>query len=177
MCVHADDDAAIIDGSNYAFTIAAPKGWKLTSTEELPAAFHPADTTFEKSAVVMYVRPGDKRRLGVSNVQEMNGLDLKGIQQQHPDAKSEKVGTVKTALGIEIPLYSFSGGGYSELVAYAEHEKTITVFVVSADTNEQLKAARPAFDAMVASYIAFSTKAEALKNSAAKKKKAQSVGR
>jgi hypothetical protein len=152
--LYAADDAAIIDGPNYAFTIAAPKGWKLTSTKEVQAAFHPADTSFDKSPVVMYARPADKKQLGISTIPELNHLDLKGIRQRQPAATSERVGTVKTALGTEIPLYSFSGAGRSELVAYAEQPKTITVFVLSADTDEQLKAARPAFDELLSSYVA-----------------------
>ncbi len=158
--LHAADDLAIIDGPNYAFTISAPKGWKLTSTKELQAAFHPAETPFDKSAVVMYARPADKQQLGVSSIPELNRLDLKGIQQQHPTASSQKIGTVKTALGTEIPLYSFSGGGYNELVAYAEQPKTITVFVLSADTSEQLKAARAAFDELLSSYVALDPNAK-----------------
>jgi len=172
-CLHAADDAAIIDGPNYAFTISAPKGWKRTSTKEIQAAFYPADTSFEKSAVVMYARSADKKGLGVSSVQELNRLDLKGIQERNPAATSEKIGTVKTALGTEIPLYSFSGGGYSELVAYAEHEKTITVFVLSADKDEQLKANRAAFDELLISYVALSAAPKAPKQPANPKKKKQ----
>jgi hypothetical protein len=152
-CLHAADDSAIVDGPNYAFIISAPKGWKLTSTKELQAAFFPVDTSFEKSTVVMYARSADKKGLGVSNVQELNRLDLKGIQKRNPAATSAKIGTVKTPLGTELPVYSFSGSGSIEVVAYAEHEKTITVLVLSADNDEQLKAARPAFDELISSYL------------------------
>lgn len=151
--LHAADAAAVVDGPNYAFTISAPKGWKLTSTNDIQAAFYPKETSFEKSAVVMYVRSADKKGLGVSNVQELNRLDLKGIQGRNPVATSEKIGAVKTAGGTELPVYSFSGGGYVEVVAYAEHEKTITVFVLSADKDQQLKAARPALDKLISSYL------------------------
>jgi hypothetical protein len=149
----AADDSAIVDGPNYAFTISAPKGWKLTSNRQFQAAFYPADSTFEKSAVIIYARSADKSELHVSSIAELNRLDLKGIQEREPAAKSEKLGALKTASGVEMPLYSFSGGGYSELVAYAEQSKTITVLVVSAETPEQLKAARSAFDELVGSYV------------------------
>lgn len=171
--LHATDDAAIVYGPNYAFTISAPKGWKLTSTKELQAAFYPADTSFEKSAVVMYARSADKKELGVSSVQELNRFDLNGIQERNPAATSEKIGTVKTALGTEIPLYSFSGGGYKELVAYAEQEKTIAVFVLSADKDEQLKANRAAFDELLTSYLALSATPKAPKQLANPKEKKQ----
>jgi len=155
---YASDNGAIIDGPNYAYVIAAPKGWKLTSTKQLQAAFYPAsaspDASFDKSPVVMYVRPGDKKKLGVSNITELNQLDLKGIQQQHPAATSKKVGVVKSKSGNEYPIYSFSGGGYSELVAYDDQPKTITVFVLSADTEGQLQAARRAFEELLESYRA-----------------------
>ena len=149
----AADGGAIVDGPGYAFTIAAPKGWTLISTKQLQAAFHPADTTFEKSAVIMYVRSANKQALHVANIAELNGTDLKGIQERNPKAVSEKSGTIKTPLGVELPMYTFSGGGYSELVAYADEGKTITVFVVSADKAEQLQAARKAFDELIASYV------------------------
>src|SRR3954471_22151656 len=92
--LHAADDGAIIDGPNYAFTISAPKGWKLTSTRDIQAAFHPADTSFEKSTVIMYARSADKKQLRVSNIPELNRLDLNGIRGRYPAAKSEKIGTL-----------------------------------------------------------------------------------
>ncbi len=161
-CLPADD-AAIIDGPNYAFTISAPKGWKLTSPKDLQAAFNPEGTSFDKSPVVMYVRPADKQQLHVTSVAELNRLDLKGIRQQHPAATSQQIGTIVTTLGIEIPLYSFSGGGFSELVAYINHPKTITVFVLSADTDDRLKSARQSFDELLSSYVALDPGAKAKK--------------
>jgi hypothetical protein len=149
----ADDATIVVDGPDYAFTISAPKGWKMTSTPEIQAAFYPAESTFEKSAVVMYVRSASKSRLHVESIAELNRLDLQGIQRRNPGATSAKIGTVKTTLGVELPMYAFTGGGYSELVAYAEQTKTITVMVVSADTPEQLQTARPAFEELVASYV------------------------
>ncbi len=83
-CLRAADDAAIIDGLHYAFLIAAPKGWKLTATRQMPAAFYPIGGSIEKSPVIMYVRPGDKQQLRVASIADLNQLDLKGIQQQHP---------------------------------------------------------------------------------------------
>ena len=121
----------------------------------------------------MYARSADKKQLRVTSISELNRLDLKGIQEQHPAAKSEKIGTVKTALGTEIPLYSFTGGGYSELVAYAEHTKTITAFVLSADTNEQLKATRAAFDELLSSYVFLTDSPNTPKQPANPKKKQQ----
>src|SRR3989442_13208153 len=80
----AADDAAIIDGPNYSFSIRAPKGWRMTSTRQLQAAFYPADKTFENTPVLMYVRPADKAQLHVKTIEEMNRLDLHGIQEHHP---------------------------------------------------------------------------------------------
>ena len=149
----AADDAAIIDGPNYSFSIRAPEGWRMTSTRQLQAAFYPADKTFEKTPVIMYVRSGDKAKLHVTTIEEMNKLDLHGIQRQHPKAESKKIGSALISHGKEIPVYSFSGGGYFERVAYAEQPKTITVFVASSETAEDLKSAEKAFRALVASYL------------------------
>jgi hypothetical protein len=49
----AADDAAILDGPNYSFSIRAPEGWRMTSTRQLQAAFYPADKTFENTPVMM----------------------------------------------------------------------------------------------------------------------------
>lgn len=149
----AANDAAIIDGPNYSFSIRAPEGWRMTSTRQLRAAFYPADKTFEKTPVLMYVRSVDKAQLHVKTIEEMNRLDLHGIQEHHPKAESKKIGSARTSDGKEVPVYSFSGGGYFERVAYAEQPKTITVFVVSAEKEEDLKSSEKAFQDLVASYL------------------------
>ena len=150
---HAADDAAILDGPNYSFSIRAPEGWRMTSTHQLQAAFYPADKTFEDTPMIMYVRSADKAQLHVTTIEEMNRLDLHGIQEQHPKAESKKIGSMRTSDGKEIPVYSFSGGGYFERVAYAAQAKTITVFVASAQKEEELKSSEKAFRELVASYL------------------------
>jgi hypothetical protein len=152
----AADDAAIIDGPSYSFAIRAPDGWRMTSKRQLQAAFYPADKTFENTPVMMYVRSADKAQLPVKTIEEMNRLDLHGIQEHHPKAESKKVGSAGTSDGKEIPVYSFSGGGYFERVAYAEQPKTITVFVASVEKEEDLKSSEKAFRDLVASYLSIS---------------------
>ncbi len=149
----AADDGAIIDGPGYSFLIRAPEGWRMTSTRQLQAAFYPADKTFENTPVMMYVRSADKAQLHVKTIEEMNRLDLHGIQEQHPKAESKKIDSMRTSDGKEIPVYSFFGGGYFERVAYAEQPKTITVFVASAQKEENLKASENVFRELVASYL------------------------
>src|SRR5213596_1666273 len=104
----AADDAAILDGPNYSFSIRAPEGWHMTSTRQLQAAFYPADKTFESTPVIMYVRSTDKAQLHVNNIEELNKFDLRGIQEHHPNAESKKVGSARLSDGKEIPIYSFS---------------------------------------------------------------------
>lgn len=152
-CAQAADDAAILDGPNYSFSIRAPEGWRMTSTRQLQAAFYPADKTFENTPVMMYVRSSDKAKMHVKTIEEMNRLDLHGIQEHHPKAESKKVGSMRTSDNKEIPVYSFSGGGYFERVAYADQPKTITVFVASADKEDDLKSSEKAFRELVASYL------------------------
>jgi len=149
----AADDAAIIDGRNYSFMIAAPPGWQLTSTRQLQAAFYPDASTFDRSPVIMYVRSANKDDLHVKTIEDLNRLDLLGIQEQHLKAESKKVGSAQLSDGSEIPIYSFSGGGYFELVGYAEQPKNITVFVLSSETEKDLKASEKSFRALVASYL------------------------
>jgi hypothetical protein len=148
----AADEAAIIDGPNYSFSIRAPEGWRMTSTRQLQAAFYPQDKTFEKTPVMMYVRSADKVQLHLNTIDELNKLDLHGIQEHHPNAESKKIGSARTSAGKEIPVYSFSGG-YFERVAYAEQPKTITVFVASSETADDLKSSEKAFRELIASYF------------------------
>jgi hypothetical protein len=149
----AADDAAIIDGPNYSFSISAPEGWRMTSTRQLQAAFYPADKTFDNAPVIMYVRSADKAQLRINTAAEMNRFDLHGIQEQHLKTESKRIGSAPTSDGKEVPVYSVSGGGYFERVAYAEQPKTITVFVVSSKTADDLKASEKAFRELVASYL------------------------
>ena len=146
-------DGAIIDGPHYSFLIRTPKDWRMTSTRQFQAAFFPAKTTFENTPVIMYVRSGDKAQLHVSGIEELNKLDLRGIRQGHPKAESKKVGSSQISDGKEVPVYSFSGGGFFERVAYVEQPKTITVFVLSSETADELEASENAFRELVASYV------------------------
>ena len=160
----AADDAAIIDGPNYSFSIRTPEGWRMTSTRQLQAAFYPSDKTLENTPVMMYVRSADKAQLHVKTIEEMNRFDLHGIQEHHPKAESKKIGSARTSDGKEVPVYSFSGGGYFERVAYAEQPKTITVFVASAEKEEDLKSSEKAFRDLVASYLFISDNVTIPKN-------------
>src|SRR3984893_6544984 len=101
----AADDAAILDGPNYSFSLRTPEGWRMTSTRQLQAAFYPADKTFENAPVMMYVRSADKAQLHVKTIEEMNRLDLRGIQEHHPKAESTKIGSARISDGREIPVY------------------------------------------------------------------------
>ena len=149
----AADDGAILDRPNYAFSIRASGGWRLTSTRQLQAAFYPADKTSENTPVLMYVRSADKAQLHIKTIEELNRLDLTGIREHHPKAESKKIGSLRTSDNKEIPVYAFSGGGYFERVAYAEQPKTIAVFVVSAEKEDDWKSSETAFRDLVASYL------------------------
>ena len=102
---------------------------------------------------MMYVRSGDKAQLHVKTIEEMNRLDLRGIQEHHPKAESKKIGSLRTSESKKISVYAFSGGGYFERVGYAEQPKTITVFVASAEKEDDLKSSEKAFRELVASYL------------------------
>ena len=158
---------------NYAFTISAPKGWKLTSTKELQAAFYPADTSFEKSAVVMYARSADKKGLGVSNVQELNRLGLKGIQDAtwllRPRGLAQsRLPSEQSFLSIPFPAAATSKSSHTR-----NTKRLSPFFVLSADKDEQLKAARPAFDELISSYLFISDSPQTPKKLAKPNKKQQ----
>ncbi len=126
-----------------------PEGWELQSTAEAPAVFSPNG---KDTRAFMYARSADKKTLKISTVEELNALDLKGMKEHSPEAKSEKTGTLKIASGKEIPVHTFSFKDGSELVAYAEEKETITVLVLSTESLKQMEGYRKVFEKLVASY-------------------------
>ena len=132
----------------------------MTSTKSSRAAFYPADQTFESSPVYLYVRSVNKSQRNVKTIEELNQLDLAGIQKRHPKAISKKIGTVTTSAGRELPIYSLSSRGHFERVAYADEPNTITVFVLNSKDEAGLKSAEKAFRELIASYFFISENTE-----------------
>lgn len=151
--VHADDntqDGAILSGKDYAYIVASPAGWKMISVTFADAVFHPIDKT---TPVIIYVRSATKSDLGIKNVEQLNALDLAEMKKKSPKLVSKKIGYLKTKDESEIPVYSFTGGTFIEAVAYADQEKTITVFVLSAETQEAYDDSYKAFRDIIGSYL------------------------
>jgi hypothetical protein len=151
QCSLAADDVAIVDGTSM-YTIRCPAGWNLSSTKQIAATLSPIGSTFDASPVVMYVRSADKAALGVATVQELNKFDLSGIRQQYPRADSKKISTARIADGAEIPIYSFWGSEWHEVVAYAEQPDSITVFVLGSKNPAEINTFENDFRALIGSY-------------------------
>lgn len=82
----------------------------------------------------------------------MNAFDLKGMREQWPNAKTSRIEPLAIRNGSSIPVNSFSGGPYEEIVAYSDNDKTITVLVVSAETASALSSSLPSFKQFVSSF-------------------------
>lgn len=147
-----EGDGFILSGPNFAYIVSAPKGWKVIDTTFADIVFYPAKYTYETTPVMIYVRSAQKQALGVRNPLEMNAFDLKGMRESSPNIQSRQVEPLPIRNSSKIPVYSFSGGQFLESVAYADHPKTITVFVVSAESKESLASSATAFRGLIGSY-------------------------
>lgn len=147
-----DGDGFILSGPNFAYAVSAPKGWKVIDATFADIVFYPAKYTYETTPVMIYARSSQKQVLGVNTPWEMNAVDLKGMKERWPSIRSRPIESLPIRNGSHIPAYSFSGGQFLESVAYADHPKTITVFVVSAETKESLAASTAAYRGFVGSY-------------------------
>jgi hypothetical protein len=145
-------DGLILSGLDYAYIVIAPEGWSAVRASFADTVFFPSTHTYETSPVLMYVRSAHKVTLKVRTVAELNALDLRGMQERSPRIESRKAGELAIRDGTKIPVYSFTGGKFLESVAYADHPKTITVFVLSAETAETLQSTAEALRALVLSY-------------------------
>ena len=148
----SNGDGFILSGPEFAYAIAAPKGWKAIDATFADVVFFPAKYTYETTPVMIYSRSAHKSELGVKNPSEMNAFDLNGMKERWPKIQSRLSGTLPIRNKTPVPTYSFSGGQFLETVAYADHPKTITVFVVSAENKASLNEAASAFRNLVASY-------------------------
>lgn len=147
-----DGDGFILSGPNFAYAVSAPKGWKVVDTTFADIVFYPAKYTYETTPVMIYARSAQKKELGVRNPLEMNAFDLKGMKEHWPKIQSRPSESLPIRKGSKVPVYSFSGGQFLENVAYVDHPKTITVFVVSAESKESLASSVAAYRGLVGSY-------------------------
>jgi hypothetical protein len=148
----AHKDPLVTISPGFSFGVVTPDGWTRTKADFAPAVFHPSKYPYDRSPVILYVRSASKAELGVKTIAELNAFDLKEMRSQWPRISSKPQAIWPLPDGTSAPTYSFQGGQFQELVAYIEHPKSITVFVLSADTNPILKSSLPAFRALVESY-------------------------
>jgi hypothetical protein len=149
------EPGAILDGPNYAFSLQTPVGWTMTGTNAhgYVAEYRKKAEGPVRAAVVLNVNSVDKARQHVNNPAEVNAADLAGIRKEEPTAESKLVAEISTGDRRKIPVYSFSYGRFRELVAYADEPKTVTIFVLSSEDEEALRAARSALDELVKTYV------------------------
>lgn len=147
-----DGDGLIISGPNFSYAVSAPPGWKVVDASFADIAFYPAKYTYETTPVLIYVRSAQKQALGVHNPKEMNAFDLKGMKEHWPAIQSHPAESLSIRSKSQIPAYTFSGGEFLEIVAYADHSKTISVFVLSAESKESLATSAGTFRRFVGSY-------------------------
>ena len=152
IAAKADKDSLVTISPGFSFGVITPDGWTRTKADFAPAVFYPSKYSYDRSPVILYVRSASKAELGLKTIAELNAFDLKGMRSQWPRISSKAQAIWSLRDGTSAPTYSFEGGQFQELVAYIEHPKSITVFVLSADTNPILKSSLPAFRALVQSY-------------------------
>jgi hypothetical protein len=147
-----EESRLTLSARDCSYTVTTPRGWKLINASFADAVFYPSAQTYGTTPVFLYTRSTHKEALKVKTIEDLNALDLRGMRQRWPSIRSQRLSELPIADRRQIPFYSFTGGQFLERVAYAEHPKTITVFVVSAENEQSLESAMPAYRSLVASY-------------------------
>jgi len=164
LCVNAsaadkkDLNAAIIDGPSIAFTIVAPEGWALDTKsgkrDGLAAVLYPNGSSWEKSAVVMYVNNVPRDAQPSTKLEDFIKAEIESFKKVHPkilirDGKPLPVGGGRLTI-----VKEFSGDKWDnyEAVAYISEDKTFTSFTLSAKKKDEYIKAFPSFEKFVESY-------------------------
>lgn len=150
--------SGIVYGKDHAFLIRPPAGWVLDTrsgqAQGLHAVFYPRGSGWLTGPVVMYVNAARKEDGASGGVEALIAEDLARLKKHSPDVRASRLPALKTQDGRTAVVRLFEGDqwGNREAVAYIEEKKIVSLVVLSARTKEQYEAARPAFDALVASY-------------------------
>lgn len=154
-----EEGVGIVYGSDYAFSLKAPKGWMLDNEsgveQGVHAVFYPKGSSWEKSVVVAYARARPKTA-EIATADDAAKFVVEDFRANgNPKYSGKRVKTIKTTNGVDAVIYHFSGDqwGNSEAVAYYVEAKTINFVTLSSRDRKAFEDALPAFDKLAASYV------------------------
>lgn len=149
----------IVYGSNYTFSLKAPKGWMLDTVsaveQGLHAVFYPVGSSWQDSAVVAYAR-SRPRTEEMSSVEDVvKDLVATFHRKGSPDYVAKKHKTITADSGKKGEMYMFSGDkwGNSEAVVYFLEDKTINFVVFNSRTAADFEKFLGSFEELASSYI------------------------
>jgi hypothetical protein len=139
--------------------VTPPKGWfrdeQLSQREGVN--LHILDgETFDGSPAVMYTRAYSHEEGGTEQaLADMIASDIREFRERDPAMKIDEVAPTVTGDGTKLRTFSFTpaGKGGYELVAYGREPKYVIMFCISTNSAELLSKHRPAFLALVRSYV------------------------
>ncbi len=149
----------LVFGTNYAYSLKAPKGWMLDNESAVQqgvhAVFYPKGSQWDDSVIVAYAR-SRPRTDTVNTADEAAEFLVKDFRANgSPNYAGKRIKTIKTGAGKEAVIYHFTGDqwGNSEAVAYFVEELTINFIVLNSRDRKTFVRSLPAFDALAKSYV------------------------
>jgi hypothetical protein len=154
-----EEGGGIVYGTNFAFSLQAPKGWLFDNrsgvSQGLHAVAYRTGETYAKSDSLMYARGADPASDGARTLDEFIANDLADFRKNSPGVQTFDIAPVALEDGTPTRIVGYRGDqwGNVEAVAYAEHHGAIYVLVLTARSQARFDADLPAFLAFVRSVM------------------------
>ncbi len=151
----AEASTGLLHGRDHAFYLTAPAGWILDTqagrADGLSVVFYPAKTQWATAPVVMYA-------VGVPEADDAVTVDsfladnVARVQAHAPKTEIATAPDLETSDGRAARVLRLTREGSHETVAFIRERRSVVVVTMTARTAAAFAAARPAFEAVVASY-------------------------
>lgn len=165
-----DSESGILYGDNFAYMIAAPKGWVMDSEaghgEGLSVVFYRKGETWQKGSATMYVNV-IARKKGLK-AKEVIADDIATFQKRHPDIKVTQDTTLQIGDKRSAITYIFrqiNDKTSDERVAYVEMPTVILLITLTSTTTEDYTKAVADHTTLVSSVVYLALRVEVKRKS------------
>ena len=146
-------------GKNQCYYFTAPPGWVADNQAgkdfDFPIVLYPKDSSWDNATTVIYTTSilKTKHAKKPSDIVR-NVLKRFHTELQSPNTKAVKVSSVNSNSGISAPIYKYTGdrNGNTEYVSYFEADKTVNIFVMTSQDENDIENSKPAFIVLNKSY-------------------------
>ncbi len=140
-----NSQSGILYGSNFAYTISAPKGWIMDElagkSQGLSVVFYRNGETWKTGKSAVYVNVNG--RVNGYTAKQAIADDLRGSRKEYPKSKITRGETLKTNDGREAPTFIFENitekTVHSERVAYVETPTVILLITLTSKSTNDYK--------------------------------------